>query len=141
MKSGKKKKYPKYRKSKVDLLARTSKVMNDLRGLFPELNLDENTIIPILARCRRNYEKNLHYGRRGVPANRRRIRKLTATEQIVYDRFGEMLDSGDYGDFTRQDIVKARRKLEVSITEQQKAISELEDSIFWLERVLSFLGD
>jgi hypothetical protein len=69
-----------------------------------------------------------------------KIAALLAKEQETCDKLAEMLECGDYGDFTKQDIAKAIRKLEFSIAEQEKAICELEDSIFWLEKVLTFLG-
>ncbi len=77
--------YPRYRKNKTNLLSRTSKVVNDLKGMFPELALTGEKLIPLLARCRRKYEKNLFYGRQNVPENRRRQRRLTATEQVIYN--------------------------------------------------------
>lgn len=63
-----------------------------------------------------------------------------ANEQAAYAILGEMLDSGDYGDFTRQDIAKAIKKLKVSIAEQGRVIRDLEDSIARLEDALMLLG-
>ena len=69
-----------------------------------------------------------------------KIAGLIAKEQETCDKLGQMLECGDYGDFTKKDIANAIRKLEFSIDQQEKAICELEDSVFWLEKVLAFLG-
>ena len=58
-------------------------------------------------------------------------------EQAAYDALALLEPEGD---LTEQDITKSMKKLEISIAGQERAISELEDSIFWLEKVLSFLG-
>ena len=101
----------------------------------------------------------------GVPTIQRVYRELSLLEQAIANIEGAIADKqtaieaitsslekewASYdaldllepeGDLTEQEIAKAMKKLEISIDQQQKVISDLEDSIFWLERVLSFLGD
>lgn len=82
--------YPQWRACKTNLLKRVEKVMNDLKRLFPNMELDEEKVTHILARCRRHYEKKLYYGRQGVPENRRRQRKLTPDEMLIYNYIKDM---------------------------------------------------
>jgi len=85
MNTGQKTNYPKWRACKTNLLKRVEKVMKDLKRLFPNMVLDEAKVTRILARCRRHYEKNLYYGRQGVPENKRRQRKLKPDEMLIYN--------------------------------------------------------
>ena len=62
-----------------------------------------------------------------------------AEEQNASATLDEMLDTGDYCGLTQQDIAKAIKRLEISIDRQQKVISDIEDSVFWLEKMLTFL--
>ena len=70
------------------------------------------------------------------------VEAALASEQTALDLLNEMLDTGDYCGLTKQEIDKTIKKLEISIAGEGRVITDLQDSIFWLERILSFLdGD
>jgi hypothetical protein len=65
------------------------------------------------------------------------VESSLAKEQAALDDL-EVLEPE--GDLTKQDVTKAMKKIEVSITEQARVISDLEDSIARLKETIMLLG-
>jgi len=63
-----------------------------------------------------------------------------AEEWTAYEALEELLESGDYGDLNKGDIVTAKQKIHSAIQHQEQAIDALEKSIEKLEDALSALG-
>ncbi len=61
-------------------------------------------------------------------------------EWDAYDALEELLESGDYGDLKKGDIVKAKQKIHSAIQHQEQSADALEKSIEKLEDALSALG-
>lgn len=61
-------------------------------------------------------------------------------EWAAYDALQELLDSGDYGDLTKADIIKARQEIHSSIQHEELTIKALDRSIEKLEDALAALG-
>ncbi len=75
--------------------------------------------------------------------------KLEAVEKIdaalekenkVLGAVKELLKSGDYGDLTKKDILQARQKIQVAITQEQVSKRMLEVTVQGLEDALTALG-
>ena len=69
-----------------------------------------------------------------------RIDAALEKEWSAYDTLKELLKSGDYGDLSRRDIFKARRKIRFAIRLEKWSKKVLEKSIEQLEDSLWFLG-
>jgi hypothetical protein len=65
---------------------------------------------------------------------------MLTKEQKVISIFDTLLDSGDYGDLTRADIVAASQAVDSAVQHQQQARQELVDSIEQLQDALASLG-
>jgi hypothetical protein len=63
-----------------------------------------------------------------------------AEEWTVYEAFEELLESGDYCDLNKGDIVTAKQKIHSAIQHQEQAIDALEKSIEKLEDARTSLG-
>ncbi|MBA7656445.1 hypothetical protein ES703_64369 [subsurface metagenome] len=63
-----------------------------------------------------------------------------AQEWTAYEALEELLESGDYGDLSKGDIVTAKQKIHSAIQHQEQAIDALEKSIEKLKDALWFLG-
>ncbi len=61
-------------------------------------------------------------------------------EWLAYDALEELLETGDYGDLKKGDIVTAKQKIHSAIQHQEQSIDALEKSIEKLEDVLTALG-
>ncbi len=61
-------------------------------------------------------------------------------EWQAYDALEQLLESGDYGDLKKSDIIKARQKIHSAIQHQEQSMDALEKSIESLEDSLSLLG-
>ncbi len=61
-------------------------------------------------------------------------------EWLAYDALEELLETGDYGELGKGDIVKAKQKIHSAIQHQEQSIDALEKSIEKLEDVLAALG-
>ena len=68
---------------KRSLFDKVHEIKQQLKQTLPEI--EGYRLINMLGHCRRYYEGNLHYGRRGIPENRKKKRKLTDTERVLYD--------------------------------------------------------
>ena len=75
--------------------------------------------------------------------------KLEAVEKIdsalekenkALDAVNELLKSGDYGDLTKNDVLRAEQEIRVAVVQQQTSKRTLEATIERLEDALSFLG-
>lgn len=73
---------------KRDIFDKVQEVRQRITMDLPNLNGDR--LIHILSHCRRYYEGNLYYGRRGNSDNLRRIRDLSKDERIVYELILQM---------------------------------------------------
>jgi hypothetical protein len=69
-----------------------------------------------------------------------RIGAALEKEWAAYEALEEWLESGDYGDLNRGDIIKAKQKIHSAIQHQEQSIDALEKSIEKLEDGLSALG-
>jgi hypothetical protein len=69
-----------------------------------------------------------------------RIGAALEKEWAAYEALEEWLESGDYGDLNRGDIIKAKQKIRSAIQHQAQSIDALEKSIEKLEDGLSALG-
>ena len=69
-----------------------------------------------------------------------RIEVAMEKEWAAYDALKELLDTGDYGDLNKGDIVAAMQKIHSSIQHQQQSIDALQKSIEKLLYSLSTLG-
>jgi hypothetical protein len=65
---------------------------------------------------------------------------MLAKEQQVVSEFDLSLDSEDYGQLTRDEIIAARQAVDSAIQHQQQAKQELESSIEQLQDALASLG-
>ncbi len=63
-----------------------------------------------------------------------------AQEWATYEAFEELLESGDYCDLNKGDIVTAKQKIHSAIQHQEQAIDALEKSLEKLKDTLSALG-
>jgi len=63
-----------------------------------------------------------------------------AEEWAAYEALEELLESGDYGDLDKGDIVTAKQKIHSAIQHEEQSIDALEKSIEKLEDALSALG-
>ncbi len=61
-------------------------------------------------------------------------------EGDAYDALEELLESGDYGDLNKRDIVKAKQKTHSAIRNEERSLDALEKSIEKLYDALSALG-
>lgn len=61
-------------------------------------------------------------------------------EWLAYEALDEVLDTGDYDDLNKADIIKSKQKIHSAIKHQQQSIDALEKSIEKLEDSLSALG-
>ena len=68
---------------KRSIFAKVSEIKREIKSIIPEIKDDE--LLGIMSRCRSFYHGVLHYGRRGIPENRKRKRELTMNEKVVYD--------------------------------------------------------
>ncbi|MFH1311464.1 MAG: hypothetical protein ABIH65_03605 [Nanoarchaeota archaeon] len=68
---------------KVNIFDKVNRIKQDLKTLFPEI--EEDRIIPMFSHVRNFFYGNLHYGRHNVPENKKRKRKLTQAETVLYD--------------------------------------------------------
>ena len=68
---------------KVNIFDKVNRIKRDIKGLLPEI--EEDRIIPMFAHIRNFFYGNLHYGRRENPENKKRKRKLTKAETILFD--------------------------------------------------------
>jgi hypothetical protein len=62
-------------------------------------------------------------------------------EQQVISELDVLLDSGDYGELTRDDIIAAKQAIQSAIEHQQQAKQELDSSIEKLQDALASLGE
>jgi hypothetical protein len=65
---------------------------------------------------------------------------MLAKEQQVIDELNALLNSGDYGGLTQDDIIAARQAVQSAIEHQQQAKQELDGSIERLQEALASLG-
>jgi hypothetical protein len=63
-----------------------------------------------------------------------------AEEWTAYEALEELLESGDYGDLNKGDIVKAKQKIHSATQHEEQVIDALEKSIEKLQDALSALG-
>jgi hypothetical protein len=63
-----------------------------------------------------------------------------AEEWAAYEALEELLESGDYGDLNKGDIVTAKQKIHSATQHQEQAIDALEKSIEKLQDALNALG-
>lgn len=68
---------------KINIFDKVNQIKNDLKTLLPEI--EEDKIIPMFSHIRVFFYGTLYYGRREVPENKRRKRKLTKAETILFD--------------------------------------------------------
>ena len=68
---------------KRNIFDKVNEIKQELKGIIPEIKGDE--LIKMMSHCRNYYHGVLHYGRRGIPENKKRKRELTANERILYD--------------------------------------------------------
>jgi len=68
---------------KINIFDKVNQIKNDLKTLLPEI--EEDKIIPMFSHIRVFFYGNLYYGRREVPENKKRKRKLTNAETILFD--------------------------------------------------------
>lgn len=68
---------------KINIFDKVNRIKKNIKSLLPEI--EDDKLLPIFSHLRAFYEGHLHYGRRGVPENRKRKRELTETEKIVYN--------------------------------------------------------
>ena len=68
------------------------------------------------------------------------INETLEGEWQAYEVLEEVLESGDYGDLNKRDIVKAKQKIHSAIQRQQRLRKVLLESIDKLEDSLSTLG-
>ena len=68
---------------KISIFDKTNRIKQDLKELIPELEGDK--LLAALSHIRNFYYKKLHYGRAGIPENRKRKRNLTTFEKIILD--------------------------------------------------------
>ena len=68
------------------------------------------------------------------------IEAALGREQAAYDAVGELLESGDYGELRKGDIVKARQMIHSAIQHEQQSKDFLEQSIEKLYDALEALG-
>ena len=68
---------------KINIFDKVNQIKKDLKGLLPEV--EEDKIIPMFSHIRNFFYGNLHYGRRSIPENKQRKRKLTKAETILLD--------------------------------------------------------
>lgn len=68
---------------KINIFDKVNRIKKDLKGLLPEV--EEDKIIPMFSHIRNFFYGKLHYGRRNVPENIQRKRKLTKAETILLD--------------------------------------------------------
>jgi len=61
-------------------------------------------------------------------------------EWAAYDALEQLLESGDYGDLNKGDIVKAKQKIHSAIQHQEQSKKALEKSIEKLKEALAALG-
>ncbi len=69
-----------------------------------------------------------------------RIPILLEKEQIAYEGFEKLLKSGDYGDFNKGDIVKAKQKIHSAMQHEEQAVDALEKSVEKLDDAMNTLG-
>ena len=69
-----------------------------------------------------------------------RVNAALEKEWIAYDALQEMLDSGDYGDLTKADIIRAMQEIHSSIQHEELTIKALDRSIEKIEDSLAALG-
>lgn len=75
--------------------------------------------------------------KRGVLAE---IDAALEKELAAYDALKELLESGDYGDFNKGDIVKAKQRTHSAIQHEEQSKKVLEKSIEKLKDALAALG-
>ena len=68
---------------KINIFDKVNRIRKDLKSLLPEI--EDDKIIHMFSHIRNFFYGNLHYGRRNVPENKRRKRKLTNAETILLD--------------------------------------------------------
>jgi len=61
-------------------------------------------------------------------------------EQAAYDALEELLESGDYGELKKGDIIKAMQKVHSATQHQDQALHQIDKSIEKLEDALESLG-
>lgn len=75
-----------YKGKKVSLFQRVAEIKKQLKQVLPEI--EESRLISMLGHCRMLYENHFYYGRRTYDPGekkKRKQRKLTETERILYD--------------------------------------------------------
>lgn len=80
---------------------------------------------------------------RAVAKKREALRKMKTNMEIdllAYDSIQEVLESGEYGDLSKGDLIKARQKTHSAIQHLEQSMKTLEKSIKKLEEGLKALG-
>lgn len=70
---------------KRNIFEKVNEIEEQVYANLPEIKGDRKKLINILCHCRRFYEGKLHWGRRSVKANLKKVRDLTRVEREVYD--------------------------------------------------------
>lgn len=73
-------------------------------------------------------------------ASLEKLEAAMAEEWTAYEALEELLETGDYGDLKKGDIITARQRIHSAIQHQEQAINTLEKSIEQLEDALIELG-
>jgi len=68
------------------------------------------------------------------------VNELLEKEELAFDALEELLESGDYGDLKKGDIVKAKQKIHSAIQHEEQSQKKLEKGIDKLEDALASLG-
>ena len=133
---------------KRSIFDKVKEIKNNLKLFLPEL--EEDRIIPILARCRRFYEGSLYYGRKTTNIEEKKNRKkqeLTEIEKVVYQFLIEqkLNPSTTYRWFLHsrvpEDIKEKLEKnlipvrLAVQISNNRKKIEESNQGLLLLEEM------
>ena len=61
-------------------------------------------------------------------------------EYLAYDALEQLLDSGDYGNLTKADVVKAKQEIHSAIQHEQQAGTDVDKSIDKLNETMDTLG-
>ena len=68
---------------KINIFDKVNQIRSDIKSLLPEI--EEHKIIPMFSHIRNFFYGKLYYGRRAVPEDKQRKRKLTNAETILFD--------------------------------------------------------
>ncbi len=69
-----------------------------------------------------------------------KLQAALAQEAVSLDALDELLESGDYGDLKKNDVVKAKQKVHSAIQDEERLRKPLEKSVGKLQDSLSALG-